>query len=151
MNIKRLLFLGLLFSIVSVLAQTEFRKAYIVKSNNDTLYGEIEYRSDNKMAEVCRFRLSENATETNYSPSDLLEYRFIDSKYYVSKDLNGKKVFLEFLLKGQINLYYLNDDIGEHYYLEKDGIVLTETPLKKELNTKMTLLIFTLAKSTLEN
>lgn len=52
------------------------------------------------------------------------------------KKLIKKKAFLEFLLKGQINLYYLNDEIGEHYYLEKEGIPLTETPFEEGIKYK---------------
>lgn len=136
MKLKQLLLSGLLFLSISIHAQTDFRKGYVVTINNDTLFGEVDYRKDLLMGKVCRFRLNEKSPDLRYSPLDIIEYRFIDSKYYVSKDIDGKKAFLEFLLKGQVNLYYLNDEKGEHYYLEKEGVPLTEIPYEEGIRYK---------------
>src|SRR5690606_461912 len=56
---------------------------------------------------------------------------FTESKYYVSKEINGAKVFLEFLIKGQINIYYLRDSNGDHYFLEKAGNPIIELPYEE--------------------
>jgi len=128
MKHKQLL-LGLLFIGGSLNAQTDFRPGYIVKLNNDTVFGTIDYRGDKLMGEVCRFK--KNESETNYSPNDISEFRFIDSKYFVSKKIDGKNVFLEFLIKGKVGIYYLRDYKGDHYYLEKDSIPITEIPYEK--------------------
>ena len=136
MKLKRILFFELLFTVGLINAQTDFRAGYIVKENNDTLIGEIDYRGDLKMGETCKFRVNDKGKEIKYSPNDIVEYRFNESKYFVSKELNGKKTFLEFLIKGQINIYYLRNDSGDHYFLEKDGANIIEIPYEEGIRYK---------------
>lgn len=136
MKLKRLLFLGLLFTAELINAQTDFRAGYVVNENNDTLLGEIDYRGDLLMGEICRFRVNDKGKEIEYSPNDIVAYRFNESKYFVSKEFNGKKKFLEFLIKGQINIYYLRDDSGDHYFLEKEGTKIIEIPYEEEIRYK---------------
>ena len=131
MKLSRLFLLGLLFSTAILNAQTDFRPGYIIKVSGDTIYGQIDYRGDLFMGEVCRFRNNDREDELRYSPADLVAYRFTESKYYVSQEINGAKVFLEFLIKGQINIYYLRDSNGDHYFLEKAGNPIIELPYEE--------------------
>lgn len=133
MNIKRLLFLGFLFMTGLINAQTDFRPGYIIKATGDTLFGEIDYRGDLLMGEVCRFRVNDKEDAIKYSPDDIVAYRFNESKYYVSKEVNGERVFLEFLFNGKINIYYFRDDDEDHYFLEKDSSGIVEVPYKEEI------------------
>lgn len=119
--------MGLLISTSILNAQTDFRTAYIISSTGDTIYGEIDYRGDELMSSICRFKSAEN-TIVDYSPDDIAAYRFIDSKYYVSRELNHKKVFLEYLIKGKVNIYYMRDESGDHYYIDKEDVKLMEIP-----------------------
>jgi hypothetical protein len=133
MNLKKLdkwFFLGLLFITVMSNAQSDFRPGYIINLSGDTLIGEIDYRGDLLMNHVCTFKGVENKI-TEYSPNDIAAFRFIDSKYYVSKQINENRVFLEYLIKGKISIYYMKDDIGDHYYLDKEDIKLTEIPYEE--------------------
>lgn len=111
-------------------AQTDFRPGYVISLNGDTISGEIDYRGDQLMATICRFK-SNDGKEVEYTPEDIIGYRFTDSKYFVSKELEGKKVFLEFLIKGQMNIYYYRDEKGDHYFVEKADIELTELPYEE--------------------
>jgi hypothetical protein len=124
MKTKCFLFLWILYTTGILNAQTDFRPGYVIKPNNDTLRGEIDYRGDVLMGQVCRFKA--NGTETKYSPDDIVGYRFYNDKYFVTKEVNGTNVFLEFLIKGRVNVYYRRDDQGDHYFLEKDSIGITE-------------------------
>jgi hypothetical protein len=133
MKLKQLLFFGLLLISRLINAQTDFRSGFIIKANSDTLFGEIDYRGDLLMAEKCRFRKDNKGIEINYSPGDVVAFRFNESKYFISKEVNGKKVFLEFLIKGLINVYYLRDTNGDHYFLEKEGMGITEIPYEEEI------------------
>jgi hypothetical protein len=117
-------------------AQTNFKPGYIIKTNNDTVYGEIDYRGDLLMGEVCTFKPKGLNEETKFSPNDIAGFRFIDSKYFISKEINEKKVFLEFLIKGKINIYYLRDINGDHYFLEKEGIKISELPYEEVIKYK---------------
>ena len=126
---RKLLIVGLLLvSNIVLNAQTDFRDGYIITNLNDTLYGKIDYRGDILMGKVCKFNLNDNITE--YLPFEIVAYRFIDDgKYFVSKEINGKNVFLEFLIKGEINIYYGRDeDKFNRYYIEKAGLTLSELP-----------------------
>jgi hypothetical protein len=113
-------------------AQTDFRPGFVIKNSGDTLRGQIDYRGDVLMGLVCKFKDTKN-TVTEYSPNDIAAFRFIDSKYYVSREVDGKMVFLEYLIRGKISIYYIRDDKGDRYFLDKEGVKLTEIPYKREV------------------
>lgn len=132
MNLRKLILLILLFSVEIAYAQTDFRPGYIIKASGDTIHGAIDYRGDLIMSSTCRFKNAHNQVE-EYSPADIIAYRFIDSKFYVSKIVNNKKVFLEYLIKGKVNVFYMRDDHGDHYYLSKEDEVLVEIPYEESI------------------
>ena len=116
----------LLFAGSNIWAQRDFRKGYIITNQQDTVYGWIDYRGDIRNSKTCSFRKTEIEQATDYTPSDIASYRYIDSKFYVSKNIGSvdapKSVFLEYLVNGMANLYYYRDDgTNDHYYIEKDG------------------------------
>jgi hypothetical protein len=118
----------LIVTVRILVAQTDFRPGYVLKAGGDSLFGEIDYRGDILAGETCRFRASDTHSETRFSPSDILGYRFINSKYFVSREVNGELMFLEFLIKGKINIYYHRSNKEDKFYLEKDGLGFTEIP-----------------------
>jgi len=130
MKLRSIILLGLLFPASLLNAQTDFRPGYIINKSGDTLSGQIDYRGDLFMSSLCRFKEADN-TIKEYSPNDIEAYRFIDSKYYVSKEINKTIFFLEYLIKGKINIYYLRDETGDHYYLDKEDVKLTEIPYEE--------------------
>ncbi|HNW51251.1 MAG TPA: hypothetical protein PKH79_09225 [Prolixibacteraceae bacterium] len=132
MNPKRsFLLITILLISVFVNAQTNYRPGYVIKSNNDTIYGIIDYRDDKIMSTVCKFKTNEQSEETTFSPEDIFGFRFIDSKYFISKEVDGEKVFLEYLIKGKINAYYQRDEKGDHYYMENDSSGIIELPYEE--------------------
>lgn len=135
MKLKKIIFLGFLFLASSLEAQTDFRQGYVININSDTLKGVIDYRGDLLMSEICRFKINFTENEIKYTPNDIIEYRFNDSKYFISREIEGKKVFLEFLIKGKVNIYYLRDDTGDHYFLEKDSSGLVEIPYEESIQS----------------
>jgi hypothetical protein len=132
-NMKNRLFLiaGLLLNTLLINAQKDFRPGQLVKVNGDTMTGEIDFRGDLLMGQVCRFKLNDNDKEVVYSPFDINEFRFNGSKYFVSKEVNGQKIFLEFLIKGKINIYSYRDQKGDHFFIEKEGLGLSELPYEE--------------------
>ena len=107
-------------------AQRDFREGYIITNRQDTIYGWIDYRGDVRNAKICSFRETEAGQTTDYTPSDIVAYRFTDSKFYVSKDIGSadapKLVFLEYLVNGLAKLYYYRDDnTSDIYFIEKEG------------------------------
>ena len=106
---------------ISVLkAQTDFREGFIIDLKNDTLIGEINYRGDILMGEVCLFKSNKDGTITKFEPKDILGYRYKDDRYFITKQIENKPVFLEFLIKGKINVFYLRNKGGDHYFIEKE-------------------------------
>jgi hypothetical protein len=136
MKLKVLLLSGFLFSTVLILAQTNFQPGYVIKTNGDTVFGKIDYRGDLLMSEICKFKLNDNADEIVYSPGDIAAYRFNNDKYFISKEVKGKKIFLEFLIKGQVSVFYMRDDNGDHFFIEKTGLGLAEIPYKESIKYK---------------
>lgn len=132
MNIRKTIILILCLSAHIVVAQRDFRPGYVIMTPGDTLFGEIDYRGDLLMSSTCRFK-NENGEIKDYTPYDIFAYRFIDSKFYIAKDINGKRMFLEYLLNGEVNVYYLRDDDGDHYYLNRDGEGLVEIPYEEDV------------------
>lgn len=130
MKLRNLILSGLLLSTGILNAQTDFRSGYIIKMTGDTIFGQIDYRGDLLMSELCKFRDKDNNIK-DYSANDIAEFRFIDSKYYVSREINNKKVFMEYLIKGKVNIYYKRDEKGDHYFIDKEDVRLTEIPYEE--------------------
>ena len=110
-------------------AQRNFKTGYIIKPGGDTLYGEIDYRNNLMMGHLCRFR--HNKIIKEYLPFEIAGYRYSNGRYFVSKKYNNVNVFLEFLVNGKLNLYYLRDKHGDHYFIEKNGNNLAELHYEK--------------------
>ncbi|MEM6343427.1 MAG: hypothetical protein AAF927_06085 [Bacteroidota bacterium] len=119
---KHFLLLGLaLLATSSLWAQQNFRAAYLIKLDGDTLYGEVDSRGDEKMGFQCRFRARKKAAVQLFTPTEIAAFRFINGKYFVAKEVVDGSFFLEFMIKGKINLYYRRDEKGDHYYLQKEN------------------------------
>jgi len=118
------------------LCQKHFLPGYIITNNNDTTYGLIDYRGDARNSKYCVFMKDKTADPVIYEPSDIKAYRFIDSKYYISKIIPVKDeqllVFAEFLVDGMADLYCYRDIIDDHYYIEKEKGKLLELTNEEE-------------------
>jgi hypothetical protein len=132
MKIKILIVIELIFIATYINAQKDFRTGYVILTKSDSLFGEIDYRKDLLMGQVCNFKNIDTegkpANEKQFLPNEIIGYRFDNGKFFISKEINGKKLFLEFLIKGKINIYYNRDENGDHYYLEKDSSGIIEIP-----------------------
>jgi len=131
MKFKAFLIFGLLCFTVIATAQTDFREGYIIENSGDTIYGEIDYRGDHRMSRICKFKNS-NKKVIEYFPEDLQAFRFIDSKYYVSKEIESGQHFFEYLIEGKVNVYYLHNEDIEGYYLEKEKTPLIQLPYEEK-------------------
>lgn len=126
-NLKWMLFCCSLLVGKLVNAQTEYKPGYIINSVGDTITGELGYRDMLQMRSACRFR-QDSSTFTEFTPYDIQAFRFEESKFFVSKEINDERLFLECLVGGKVNIYYQTDQQGEHYYIEKEGLALAEIP-----------------------
>ena len=136
---RHLLILLCAFLIKPVMAQQDFRPGYVILNSGDTLKGEIDYRADYFMGLICTFRENTNAPKRKFTADSIMAYRFTNSKYFVSENIKtegsneNKRVFLEYLIKGALSVYYLRDDNGDHYYINKKGYNLLELPYSEQL------------------
>ncbi|HKK58566.1 MAG TPA: hypothetical protein VJ937_03755 [Salinivirga sp.] len=133
----RLKYTLLLITIASVtLAQNEWKPGYILKTQQDTVWGSLLNKKYSKNAKSINFRTNEGEKETTFVPSEIYGYRFTNGKYYVSKyvDSTHGMLFLEYLINGELDAYFYRDKYGgNHYYIEKDSLKLRELKYKNEM------------------
>jgi len=119
-------------SLFEVSGQIDMRTGFIILNNGDTISGEIDYRNDLYLGSQCAFRYSQNNEIVKYGPNDIQAYRFTDGRFFISKEVpfneGSSKVFLEYLVNGKLNIYYLRDELKDRYYFEKEGENIVELP-----------------------
>jgi hypothetical protein len=121
----------LLLASVSLQAQTNFRPAFYITLQSDTVYGEIDDRGDARNARVCTFRSGEGQATLSFDPGDIIAYRFTGGgKYYISREIplqeETQTVFLEYLVNGISDLYYYRGQAQGRYYIESEDGQFTE-------------------------
>jgi len=108
--------------VFTLFAQSDFRPGYILQNNGDTLFGQIDYRGEEYNSKNCCFKADSDLQITCYLPGQIASYRFTNGKFFVTRDvdLDSKKdkVFLEFLVDGKADLYYMP---GKIFLIEKEG------------------------------
>jgi hypothetical protein len=135
MGFRYLFFLAFILIISDLNAQSDFKPGYVILNNDDTLLGKIDSRGDKVMSTTCRFKSNNADSITIFDPGDIIEYRFIDGKCYVSRNLeSGELIFLEYLINGKLNIYYYRNVDDEDFYLvDKEGLPLKIIPFKEEI------------------
>ncbi len=111
-------------------SQSDFKKGYILFSENDTIFGQIDNKNYYLNSLYCDFRKNEKDSIKRYYPKDIFGYRFNDGKYYISKsiqkDLKDTSFFFEFLIKSKLNIYFVQNQFENNYYISEDGIKLNK-------------------------
>lgn len=128
MTIKYLLF-SLCFITLTLQGQTKLIPGMIIKQDNDTVYGNIEFKNNIAIGTTCRFQLKGDTLFTEYTANDIKGFQFIQGKTYESKLLpDGSTVFLERIGKKAPRIYFRHELKGYHYYLENSKSELKEIP-----------------------
>jgi hypothetical protein len=113
MNKKiRLTLILLLIIIGSSYGQNDFRSGFIITLDNDTIQGQLDYRSNSKNYESCIFKGEQD--ETEYYPIQILGFGYNNDKFFSSQIIEG--TFVEVLVLGEISLYRSRDK----YHIKKD-------------------------------
>ena len=120
------LFLLFTFSLTVLWAQVNPKPGYIITLGGDTLRGTIDYRTDGRNARVCLFCREGDAEFGRYSPADISGYRLTDNgAFYVSRrvpiDGEEKTLFLEYLIKGGVSLFYHTENARDYYFFVDAG------------------------------
>lgn len=113
----------LLFFSICGSALADFREGYIITSEKDTLYGQVDYRSNTKNYKSCRFKSESGILE--YSPKQIIGFGYLNDKYFTSAIIED--AFVEVLVDGELCLYKSNDAFlirkqGEIYELKTKKI-----------------------------
>lgn len=130
---------GILFLLIinNLNAQNNFKIGYIIGLENDTIHGYIERNPNLKNRNICSFKKEINQKSQDFTANDIKAYRIENSKFYISKDILinevETRVFLEYLLKGIVNLYYLAGINYENYYIEKDNKLILLSNEEREV------------------
>lgn len=116
----------LVFCSLLAKGQSDFRTGYYIDNSLDTIHGLIDYRGDLRNSKICVYKSDINAQARSFEPGEIHAYRFGEGKFYISKGINSEQgltqVFLEYLVNGLADLYYIRDEKGDHYFLEtEDG------------------------------
>lgn len=142
--LRSVIVLFLIFQYSCLFAQADFLKGFIISNAGDTTFGLLSLRGDGEMSKICYFKSTNDKEVQTLTPLDIFAYRFDNGKFYITKEIKASKrdsldgyktskVFMEFLIKGKLNVYYLWDEKGEHYYLQKEGEEMAELPYKEEI------------------
>jgi hypothetical protein len=108
------------FCFYCLTAQTEYRPGYVITKKQDTLFGALDYRSDAIMSKRCR--LQKGVDIKDFSPEDIKGFRFEDGKYFVSRSIDGEQFFLQYLVKGKLDIFSLHENSSGKsiYYVQND-------------------------------
>jgi len=138
MKYKLLLICGVLFISLSLFGQSDFKPGYIITHENDTLRGFIDLKANSINSNHCDFKPNENTDPKTYFPKDIKAYRIADLKYYVAREVKPDSIqitlFLEYLVDGIADLFYLRKDDKDMYFLEKDGEMYQLTSEERLVN-----------------
>lgn len=129
-NKSLLSFYLMLISSTLLFSQSNYKKGYIIKGK-DTIHGEIDYRNDKTLSEICRFKIGDDIKE--YAPFEIDTYRFKGDRLFISKEIERKKVFLEVLIKGKLSVFSYSEIIGKpRYFISNEKHSLKEITYPEE-------------------
>lgn len=113
----------MLFFPLCVFAQVNPQRGYILTNEGDTIRGTIDFRSETKNAQSCRFKADSTSEYRSYLPGEIRGYRLEgDGVFYVTRSFPvegiSKTFFAEYLLQGGISLYRYQEHTCDYFYLE---------------------------------
>jgi hypothetical protein len=116
-------------------AQNDYKEGFIISQKDDTTNGFLLFNNNNIFTK-CLFKPSKDSNVIKYNSDEIKGFRFNNGKYYVSKivllDEKPEQRFLEYLIQGKSNIYYLRERT-DHYYIETDSSNLIELSEKEVL------------------
>jgi hypothetical protein len=121
------IFIGLFIFQISF-SQENYIPGLIIRSNNDTLFGYVDYRNWGRNPDKINFKLSLETDLYSFGPANINEFRVKDEIYvsgiviledghHINKIVDT--VFLQTLIKGEKSLYYYKSGYGIVYFFIK--------------------------------
>ncbi len=106
----------------------QYIKGVVITLEQDTLFGKIEYDPSwySRAPQVCKFkRIGEKKPEL-FTPKDILAYKLINSKTFVSVEIGGELTFVEVIFQGEVDIYFFDDEEKDRYFIKKEDLGLNE-------------------------
>lgn len=134
---KRLLMLSLFLAVLTLFigsAKSYFRDGYIITVGNDTINGQIAYRSNAKNSLSCIFKKGLEIIE--YSPEQIKGFGYVKDEFFTSEIVNGR--FTEVLVSGYLSLFF----DGVAFYLKKGDakpVILEEKEIETVKNGRLSI------------
>ncbi len=129
--------------IFQVQAQKDFRPGYIVTLQGDTLKGWVNFRKPGLNSRECMFRSSLPEKDQKFKASEIKGYGLTEGRHYrsyvlkeTSATLNRRKAspksyFLNMLVAGKADLFYVRDISGKNRFFIQKDTVFTELEVKE--------------------
>jgi hypothetical protein len=121
----------------NLFGQKGYKPGFIVTNDGDTIQGTIQVKNNISFSRQCPFLAAGSETPTIYSPLEISAFRIDESKYYVATDLvidnKKERLFLEYLVDGIVDLYYLREPGRELYFIKKDTVFSPLTNAEKKI------------------
>ncbi len=100
MNKKiKLTLILLLIIISSSFGQNDFRSGFIITLENDSIQGQVDYRSNSQNYKSCIFKGEQG--ELEYFPNQIVGFGYTNDKFFSSQIIEGS--FVEVLVDGDIS------------------------------------------------
>jgi hypothetical protein len=105
-------------------AQVNFEPGFIINNEGDTIKGLVDSRGYIKNSKVCNFKDLSEENSFEYEPGEIQAFGFTNGKFYVSREIvideDTSTVFLEYLVDGIMDIYYLRNLENDYYFAQKD-------------------------------
>ncbi len=88
-----LIFVLIIATVSGALSQPEIKEGYIISNDFDTVYGKIENNNYYKNGTYCGFQKAKTKSFYKYLPWMIYGYRFLNGKFYITKQVGKKKLF----------------------------------------------------------
>ena len=116
-----------LFAISATMAMAQVNpiSGFVITNKGDTIRGNIDFRSNERLSKQCDFYANGESTGKTYKPGEIEGFRFDNNgKYFVSRRLNvtgaPELYFAEFMVQGKMNLYCVIDKGDEYFFFERE-------------------------------
>jgi Outer membrane protein beta-barrel domain len=105
-TILLIIFFGLMPNLMVLSQNKNFKEAYFIKTNNDTVFGFVNKKNLNlKSSEVLFKKSIFDKASKKLAPDSIKMFVIENKEFFFTKTIDGTKVFLQCLVSGQISLY----------------------------------------------
>jgi hypothetical protein len=108
---------------VNLLGQINYKKGFVITNQQDTLRGLIRDAGTIRNSTVCVYKTDLHSIPVEYYPADIKYFALDGDKQYQSLEVFDKgifkKIFMEVLIRGHVNLYYYDKNNEMKFFIEK--------------------------------